>query len=144
MNKPLFAAVAATAISIAAFVHLKWDDWFILPELREPVLGMLKDPASAQFRGETRNQNILCGEVNAKNSMGGYVGFKRFFVAGSDYGIDGTALSGSNSSTKSTEEIISDLELQTNLMRTLGRKPTDEEILSAKFSRLWKKWCERS
>jgi len=42
----------------------------------------LKDPESAhfrnvQFRSET---NAVCGEFNAKNSYGAYVGFKQFTV----------------------------------------------------------------
>lgn len=45
---------------------------------REFLTPHLKDPDSAQFR----NQRKICGEVNAKNSFGGYAGFKRF-IAGS-------------------------------------------------------------
>lgn len=45
---------------------------------REFLTPYLKDPDSAQFR----NQKRICGEVNAKNSFGGYAGFKRF-IAGS-------------------------------------------------------------
>lgn len=41
------------------------------------VLANLKDPESAEFR----DQKGLCGEVNAKNSFGGYTGFKRFMAA---------------------------------------------------------------
>ncbi|MDD9321958.1 hypothetical protein M0O54_17895 [Acinetobacter lactucae] len=43
-------------------------------ESKEAILSTLKDPDSAQF------QNIkgYCGEVNSKNSYGGYVGFKRY------------------------------------------------------------------
>lgn len=44
---------------------------------REFVGGVLKDPGSAEFR----NQRGLCGEVNSKNSFGGYVGFRRFIAA---------------------------------------------------------------
>lgn len=44
---------------------------------REFVAGVLKDPGSAEFR----NQRGLCGEVNSKNSFGGYVGFRRFIAA---------------------------------------------------------------
>lgn len=47
---------------------------------REMVTAALKDPASAQFR----NQRGLCGEVNSKNSFGGYAGFQRFIAAGND------------------------------------------------------------
>ncbi|PND34823.1 hypothetical protein C1I89_10260 [Achromobacter pulmonis] len=44
------------------------------------VLATLKDPDSAKFR----NQKSFCGEVNSKNSFGGYTGFKRFIAAGKD------------------------------------------------------------
>lgn len=47
------------------------------------VLNELKDPGSAQFRGLFTVRDIwLCGEVNAKNSYAGYVGFKRFISMG--------------------------------------------------------------
>ncbi|MBD9599394.1 hypothetical protein IB252_06065 [Pseudomonas sp. PDM10] len=44
---------------------------------REFVTGVLKDPGSAEFR----NQRGFCGEVNSKNSFGGYGGFRRFIAA---------------------------------------------------------------
>lgn len=40
------------------------------------VSEQLKDPSSSEFR----NVKGVCGEVNAKNSYGGYTGFKRFIV----------------------------------------------------------------
>lgn len=46
---------------------------------KKTIANSLKDPGSAQFRNiRESSPGILCGEVNAKNSMGGYVGFKRF------------------------------------------------------------------
>lgn len=49
-------------------------------ELKAIVLGTLKDPDSAQFRNlrVVSGGAALCGEVNAKNSYGGYNGFKSF------------------------------------------------------------------
>jgi hypothetical protein len=47
------------------------------------VLNSLKDPDSARFRNTSVNGATYCGEVNAKNSYGGYVGFKRFVAIGS-------------------------------------------------------------
>ncbi|OLS61874.1 hypothetical protein PSEMO_32470 [Pseudomonas putida] len=47
---------------------------------REFATGALKDPGSAEFR----NQNEFCGEVNSKNSFGGYTGFQRFIAASRD------------------------------------------------------------
>ncbi|TCB73909.1 hypothetical protein [Acinetobacter sp. ANC 4177] len=43
----------------------------------EFVKSHLKDPDSAQFRG----QQGFCGEVNSKNSFGAYTGFKKFIAA---------------------------------------------------------------
>jgi len=41
------------------------------------VRGVLKDPDSATFR----NWNGPCGEVNSKNSFGGFTGYQRFIAA---------------------------------------------------------------
>lgn len=53
----------------------------------EAIKLKLKDPESAQFRNvyvkkipTENNVHVMCGELNAKNSMGGYVGFKPFLV----------------------------------------------------------------
>lgn len=45
-------------------------------QVQQIVKNNLKDPASAVFR----NQVNVCGEVNSKNSFGGYVGFSRFIL----------------------------------------------------------------
>lgn len=50
------------------------------------VSNSLKDPDSAKFRSVKVKWGNVCGEVNAKNSYGGYVGYRRF------YAIDGTDL----------------------------------------------------
>lgn len=46
-----------------------------------------KDPDSAQFRDLFISGDampVLCGEVNAKNSYGAYVGFRRFYATGKE------------------------------------------------------------
>lgn len=55
---------------------------------RDAVKARLKDPDSADFRnvgyysgGETEGAAV-CGEVNSRNSFGGYTGFERFVAAG--------------------------------------------------------------
>lgn len=49
------------------------------------VASLLKDPGSAQFRNVRINAygdgKVICGEVNAKNSYGGYVGFSPFMAS---------------------------------------------------------------
>jgi hypothetical protein len=47
---------------------------------RDAVKVMLSDPASAQFQYEVVGDEVVCGFVNAKNSFGGYGGFKSFVV----------------------------------------------------------------
>ena len=47
----------------------------------------LKDPKSADFRGVYFHKGangvpMTCGEVNSKNSLGGYKGFQKFMSAG--------------------------------------------------------------
>jgi hypothetical protein len=51
----------------------------------------LSDPESARFRrvAVSPKGRAVCGEVNAKNAMGGYVGFRRFIVAPDQSGIEG-------------------------------------------------------
>lgn len=70
----------------------------IRDEAISTVKGELVDPFSAHFRGlyhypgattEGRPTTIVCGEVNAKNKFGGYVGWKEWiYVDGSAY-LDG-------------------------------------------------------
>lgn len=51
---------------------------------KEAITKNFKDPYSAQFTdllvAESENGKLLCGKVNAKNSYGGYVGAKKFYV----------------------------------------------------------------
>ena len=50
----------------------------------------LKDPDSARIRGASLRKTIrkdvqaVCGEINSKNSFGGYVGYTRFFSASNE------------------------------------------------------------
>lgn len=46
------------------------------------MAAQMLDPGSATFQGisEKLADFAYCGEVNAKNRMGGYVGYKRFFA----------------------------------------------------------------
>jgi hypothetical protein len=56
-----------------------------LSAAQESLKQSLKDPSSAQFRNVRLvtfgSGKVICGEVNAKNSYGGYVGFKRFVAS---------------------------------------------------------------
>lgn len=55
-------------------------------EAEKKVRDQLRDPESAQFSDVTTAGNglLVCGMVNAKNGMGGYVGRRKFVVWGDD------------------------------------------------------------
>lgn len=52
---------------------------------RIALKNFLKDSDSA----EIRNHNGNCGEVNSKNSFGGYTGFKRFIASPTIVAVEG-------------------------------------------------------
>jgi len=60
-------------------------------EAKAEIARGFKDPASVQYRDlfisvtpnpaeDNKPRTALCGQINAKNSYGGYVGFQRFIV----------------------------------------------------------------
>lgn len=60
------------------------------------VAAKMKDPGSVQFLDVvhapphgTVTGDIVCGRVNAKNSFGGYVGYRRFVSFGSSAIVEG-------------------------------------------------------
>jgi hypothetical protein len=81
------AITVALAVVVVVVGLLAWRQWHLIPQMREIVLAGLTDPDSAKFRNESiKWKNLrpvaLCGEVNTKNRMGGYVGYKKFAVTG--------------------------------------------------------------
>lgn len=52
--------------------------------LLDAAAALLRDPQSAQFRNlHWTELPGVCGELNGTNALGGYTGFRRFFVDGS-------------------------------------------------------------
>lgn len=139
--------------SSALLIFLKYDELFVLPDARRSIAGKLNDPASAEFRNDRVLPNGWhCGEVNAKNEFGGYVGFKRF-VSGGKNGIvylEGHGMLGK----ESTEEAVLILKSATEKMVAFNRivesgvqvnRPTKEEFLTRArndvFESHWKDLC---
>lgn len=156
MNRVTLVAVAtAFAAAAAGFtIVAKYDDWFVFPKTRQLVADQLSDPASAQFRNErVGKESWHCGEVNAKNGMGGYGGFKRF-IAGPYNKIiylEGAGMLGE----ESHEEVIAILDKQIAYNKVLATiRQADPEIpMPSESSRLarargevfedhWKAICE--
>nr|WP_315467126.1 hypothetical protein [uncultured Undibacterium sp.] len=81
MNKStkVFLGVLATlAIATASGLH-----YYPQFKAKNAVREILNDPESARFEGlfSNRKTGAVCGYVNAKNRMGGYVGRQLFIVS---------------------------------------------------------------
>ena len=61
----------------------------VMMAAEKAVRAKLSDPETARFRNvvvreQASGTKAVCGEVNAKNKMGGYAGYEGFISAGSD------------------------------------------------------------
>lgn len=59
-------------------VSFKGPDKELVSAAKSVIAQQLSDPASAQYENITTLGDCLIGKVNAKNRMGGYVGFQEF------------------------------------------------------------------
>lgn len=67
-----------------------------LERAKEEVASRARDPSSVQFRNvrfeaQHDGSKVLCGEMNAKNGFGGYVGFRDFALKDGALIMDDTA-----------------------------------------------------
>jgi hypothetical protein len=71
MQKPLFFIALSLLLSACENGNVS--------DAKSAVKDRLKDPGSAEFRNIKFNESgAVCGQFNAKNSFGGYTGFKQF------------------------------------------------------------------
>ncbi len=137
--KTIGLLVAGLAVATAGTVFAKWDDWVELPRLRAGMLGALKDPGSATYRNERIRREYVCGEVNARNSLGGYTGFVRYVSTPTRYALEEHGAQGwiPEDDAATTRRI----ERTTASWRANGRPPTQEENFKADFENIWSTVC---
>lgn len=72
----------AALLAFSSIAQAQSEDAVLFDDAKAVVSAGFKDPSSAQFRNlrtvELTSAIAVCGEVNAKNSYGGYVGFVQF------------------------------------------------------------------
>ncbi|MGE4334467.1 MAG: hypothetical protein AB7E55_00645 [Pigmentiphaga sp.] len=88
MKVRLFAAVVLVIQLVACGGG---EQAAVIEKAQGDIVSQLKDPASAQFRNVVVSKTgkgfyLVCGEVNARNAYGGYVGFKPFIWREGSYG----------------------------------------------------------
>lgn len=116
MNKTGIYFFIAIALGIGASVLYNWkhDEWIAIPKARESLRAQLRDPGSAEFRNERITKaGALCGEVNAKNGMGGYVGFKKYVSHGAGNFVQGSWVLGE----KSHDHYMQHMQKQTQILK---------------------------
>lgn len=73
---------AVALVVVLALASCAAPEPAVIDVATEHVRTTLKDPRSAEFRRvyafQLFDSDVVCGEVNAKNAMGGYVGFTPF------------------------------------------------------------------
>lgn len=81
-------------LSLSASVTKHLKPAALIAKAKERMLADLKDPDSAKFRNihvrEVDGAKFVCGEMNAKNGYGGYIGFARFLTDGDKVEIAAT------------------------------------------------------
>lgn len=76
--------VRSAALAILALSCLCSCDTGLVAEAKKNVRSQALDPDAAQFREVqlcSHDENVVSGEVNAKNSFGAYTGFRPFFYS---------------------------------------------------------------
>ena len=146
-NKRLLLALAIAALLLpAVYAYLNWNRWMVWPEKKARLIASLKDPSSSQFRNENMPGEYLCGEMNSKNSMGGYVGFARYIAFEHGFAIEGQPVDTFFSKDENSRRILDDLDRDNRLHRqfldTLRRSPKAEEYNVNAFSELWGTYCK--
>lgn len=82
MKKTLIPILVVLLLLCAPFAYRT----HMVGQMTQPLRQGLFDPDSAQFRNMRlvsnwqKDSSVLCGEMNARNRMGGYIGFVKFVV----------------------------------------------------------------
>lgn len=74
--------VGSAGISLIGARYQESEANKIVADVQSAVANELTDPESARFKDVYGNAlGMYCGEVNAKNKMGGYIGFQKFYAS---------------------------------------------------------------
>lgn len=83
ISGPWLAEMERDAIQRVEFKSGNYSNF--VARAKVAIAATMKDPASAQFQSLFVSGSalpVLCGEINGKNSYGGFVGFRRFYSTG--------------------------------------------------------------
>lgn len=75
------AEVLVIGLALCGCSFIPGTSAYKIERAQEEAAKALIDPSSAQFRSVRVSKDAVCGEINAKNRMGAYVGFSRFVAS---------------------------------------------------------------
>lgn len=91
LRQSSLADVRSYGRNLEVFLNTEGTSEQALDLAKKAVVERMKDPESVRFRNVSiktfEGKPIICGEVNGKNSYGGYVGFQRFVASYSEASI---------------------------------------------------------
>lgn len=146
-------AAGMLAIFAGGVTWAMYDAWIALPKARKIVADLTRDPEGTQFRNDSFKGGFWhCGEVNAKNGSGGYVGFQRFIsskeskevhIEGSGLLTDGTNeywIAILDKENASLEKFLKLRESKPGI-RAPSRDETRDLAVAEVFEDMWKSRC---
>jgi hypothetical protein len=87
----IVGGVAAIAVLLVFSPFAASEEERLKEAVKETIREAAFDPDSVQFRNvvlkPSFQRSIICGEYNAKNRLGGYVGYKPFVFNGPELGV---------------------------------------------------------
>lgn len=145
---------AITLAAAAAATAYKWDDLVVKPTMRAAVEASMKDPSSVLYRNEVIAHDArVCGELNAKNGYGAYVGFKRFISEEHRFAIEGDDVDSWRVGEASTAEVMDAMQLRIEVLQAankmmaasgvrMSQSEVDAQVKAVAFQRLWDSKCK--
>lgn len=148
------------AASTGVYIYVKYDELFEFPRLRAYVNNQLKDPGSTIYRNEhLKKSGWLCGELNSKNSSGGYVGFKRYLAGSADDAyLEDHGYVGVVNEAREHQVLLEKLDMKTEIIRERQELAASIKLIDIKlpslgvdveklvekrlFEKKWKQICE--
>lgn len=147
MPKKILFLISLAILSIFTYIaYPEIKEYQTIHSARKVIKSNLKDPASAKYNNEvaSKDKTVVCGEVNSKNSLGGYVGFKRYLVRGNEIAFEGNTLMHWNltgGKIKPTESQIMMFEYSEKPEST---EPTISQARQEVFKWLWANSCNQA
>jgi hypothetical protein len=130
----IILSILISLILVTTLIFFK-NQLFVWPSIKEKLLDNLTDPNSALFKNEKQSGKYICGEINAKNTFGGYTGYKKFIAHKKGFIIEGDR-------DVDFDEPVSSAKLKLEAIQNIANKNDELMFNSYVFQSYHKKICQ--